>query len=358
MDIIGRIYEALDDEEVFEMLPYIVSETIGSRSCTFQIFSKDFDLEIMRHHYFQKEMDQFYRENGLHVHDLWAKTMLQAGVGRANLHSEFIKTAEFCKSFFYNEFIRRFGDDSAHCLGFGSETPDGGLVVMGLHRARSDHDFTEEQRSKLETLRPHITRVAVLRKKLAEATTASVGALAAVDCLEDAYLVLSPDRRISFANIAAEALLQQNDLLQTSEGKLYLHRIQDDQRFARALSDTNSNRLAGKMSFLARDKSGLSWRFTLAPKTFEGKTLVLVWIDRCMPAASAPQAMQQIYGLTQAELPILMAVSQGLSAGEISDQHGISIATVRSHIQHIYQKTGVNKASQLAQLVASLPRVK
>lgn len=356
MEIIGTIYEALEDEEVFEALPLIVSEEIGSRSCTFQVFSRDSTLEGMWLHYFPEEMGRFYRENGLHAHDLWANTMLRAGVGRANLHSEYLNTAEFCKSLFYNEFIRRFGDDSAHCLGFGSETPDGGLVVMGLHRARSDHDFTKEQRLKLEALRPHITRVATLRKRLSEAASASVGALAAVDCLEDAYLMLSPERRILFANIAAEGLLSQHDLLSTSEGKLYLRRPQDDRRFAQALSDISG--LPEKTSFLARDRSGLASRFTLAPKAFEGKTMVLVWIDRCKAAESASQAMHQIYGLTQAELPILMAVSQGLSAGEISDQHSISIATVRSHIQHVYQKTGVHRASQLAQLVASLPRVK
>lgn len=358
MEIIGRIYEALDDDEAFETLPSIVAEAVGSRSCTFQLFSNDSVLEGMWHHYFHEEMDQFYRENGLHVHDLWAQTMLKAGVGRANLHSEFLDSAKFCQSFFYNEFIRRFGDDSAHCLGFGSETPDGGLVVVGLHRARSDKDFTEEQRSKLEALRPHITRVAVLRKKFAEAKGTAAGALAAVDCLEDAYLMLSPDRHIFFANAAAEALLRRQRLMRASEGKLYLCRTQDDDRLSRALDDANLNELSGKLSFLARDSKSTVWRFTLAPKAFDGETMVLLWIDRCQPALAAPEAMRQVYGLTPAELPILMAVSQGYSASEISDLHGISIATVRSHIQHIYQKTGVNKATQLTQLVASLPRVR
>jgi DNA-binding NarL/FixJ family response regulator len=185
------------------------------------------------------------------------------------------------------------------------------------------------------------------------------GALIGIDAIQDAYLIVRKDRRIVFANAAAETLLSSACTLKQSSGALYLSDKNDDERLALAIHDASTNRGGGQSSFAIRSSSdGVQWRFTLTPKSFEGETLVLVWIDRCQVGASAHQAMQQVYGLTEAELPILMAITEGLSASEIAERLQISVATVRTHIQHIYQKTGVRKATQLATLVSTMPKVR
>ncbi|SMQ63283.1 DNA-binding transcriptional regulator, CsgD family [Altererythrobacter xiamenensis] len=359
MEIIGQIYEALDDDEAQEVLPDHLAGALRGRSCTIQTFSPQFELEEMWLNHFSAAMDDYYRLHSLHRHDAWTKTNLtRIGLNRSAKHSDFVEISEFRNSFFFNEFIRQFGDDSGQCMGFISKRSDDGLVVLGIQKAYIEDDFSDDELGLLELLRPHITRMAVLRRNLNRHKEQASGAILGINEIEDAYLVLAADRRISFANAEAEALLNHPSLLRSSQGRLFLHRPQDDQKLAAALNDANHNHRSGRLSYLGQDSTGTTWRFTLAPKKFEGETKVLVWIDRCKASASAPIAMQQIYGLTEAELPILMAVSQGYSAAEISDQHQISIATVRTHIQHIYQKTGVQKASQLAQLVASLPRIR
>jgi len=185
------------------------------------------------------------------------------------------------------------------------------------------------------------------------ATIAMVG----IDGIEDAYLVLRRNRRIFFANASAEALLKERGLLKSCCGTLFLADEANDKHLAAALEDVSANRIDARASFLAQDAAGRQWRFTVAPKAFDGETMLLVWIDRGQVAKSAPETLRQLYGLTAGELPVLMAVSEGLSASEIAERHAITIATVRTHLQHIYQKTGVNKASQLATLVATLPKI-
>jgi DNA-binding CsgD family transcriptional regulator len=359
MEIIGRIYEALDNDEALETLPEAIAKEIGSRSCTLQLMTPDFELEGSWVTHFNGEMYDFYKEHDLHLFDAWTNTNMNVfGTDRTERHTDFLPLEEFRNSFYYNEFIRRFGDDSAYCLGFISTRPDGGYLVAGLQKGITDQNFTDEQVTRFEELRPHLTKLMVLRRNLMVREVTAAGALIGIDSIEDAYLILRNDRRIIFANASAEALLKEGSLLRSVSGELHLKDDRADSNLTLSVRDASTNETIGKTSFVVRDRDGTSWRFTLAPKTFDGETMTLVWIDRCQSATSAQETMQQIYGLTPAELPILMAVSQGLSAGEISDQHGISIATVRSHIQHIYQKTGVNKATQLAQLVASLPRVR
>ena len=358
MDIIGRIYEALDDDEALEALPDAIAKEIGSRSCTLQLMTPEFELEGSWITHFNGEMYDFYKEHDLHLFDAWTNTNMNVfGTDRTERHTDFLPLEEFRNSFYYNEFIRRFGDDSAYCLGFIATRPDGGYLAAGLQKGITEENFTDEQVARYEKLRPHLTRMMVLRRNLMVRDATAAGALIGIDTIEDAYLLLRSDRRIVFANANAECLLAEANLLRPISGALYLRRPEDDEKLSLAMHDAASNTAEGKTLFAVRDIDAAVWRFTLSPKLFSGETVILVWIDRCKTAASAPEAMQQIYGLTEAELPILMAVSQGLSAAEISDQKKISIATVRSHIQHIYQKTGVNKASQLAQLVATLPRV-
>lgn len=359
MDIIGRIYEALDDDEALESLPNAIADAIGSRSCTLQLMTSEFELEGSWITHFSGEMYDFYIENDLHLFDIWTNTNLSVfGTDRTERHTDFLPLEEFRNSFYYNEFIRRFGDDSAYCLGFISTRPDGGYLVAGLQKGISDDDFTDEQVARYDALRPHLTRMMVLRRNLMVREMIATGALIGIDSIDDAYFVLRMDRRIVFANLSAELLLRENGLFRTIAGALYLKDGRDDVKLDLAMHDCSSNKSESRTSFVVRSSDGKTWRFTLAPRSFREETMILVWIDRCQASSSASEMIQQTYALTQAELPILMAVSNGFSAAEISDQEQISITTVRSHIQHIYQKTGVNKASQLAQLVASLPRVR
>ncbi len=59
------------------------------------------------------------------------------------------------------------------------------------------------------------------------------------------------------------------------------------------------------------------------------------------------------YGLSRREEEILGLLLQGMSAGQIEEELAISRSTVKSHIQHIYEKTGVHSRDELRALVAA-----
>ena len=358
MEIIGQIYEALEDDEALEALPDIIAKEIGSRSCTLQLMTPEFQLEGTWITHFTREMYSFYLEHNLHLFDAWTKTNMHVfGTDRTERHTDFLPLEKFRNSFFYNEFIRRFGDDSAYCLGFISTRPDGGYLVAGLQKGLNDKDFTDEQVARFDKLRPHLTRMMVLRRNLMVRDRYATGALLGIDSLEDAYLVVRKDRCILFANASAESLLRNETVIKAISGDLFLAEEGQDCCFLKALMDASTNRSDGQASFAIRGPDNDPWRFTVAPKRFDQETMLLVWIERAQPGSRASQSMQRIYGLTDSEVPVLNALSEGMSASEIGDCLKLSVATVRSHLQHIYQKTGCNKATQVAKLVATLPKV-
>lgn len=57
------------------------------------------------------------------------------------------------------------------------------------------------------------------------------------------------------------------------------------------------------------------------------------------------------YGLTKKEAEVLVALVEGYSAAAIAERHVVSINTIRAHISHIHQKTGVHSQQELRALV-------
>ena len=71
------------------------------------------------------------------------------------------------------------------------------------------------------------------------------------------------------------------------------------------------------------------------------------------------QALQQIYGLTRAEIVLVQALASGHSLEEAAHTIGIAVNTARTHLKHIFIKTGAKRQSELIHQVetgpASLP---
>lgn len=65
------------------------------------------------------------------------------------------------------------------------------------------------------------------------------------------------------------------------------------------------------------------------------------------------EAFARLYGLTGAELRVLLALAQGLPGVEAADILGISEPTVRTHLQHMYSKTGTTRQAELLGLLHS-----
>ena len=65
------------------------------------------------------------------------------------------------------------------------------------------------------------------------------------------------------------------------------------------------------------------------------------------------EAFAKLYGLTGGELRVLLAMAPGLGVKEAAEMLGISEATARTHVQHIYDKTGTSKQTELMHLFMS-----
>ena len=67
---------------------------------------------------------------------------------------------------------------------------------------------------------------------------------------------------------------------------------------------------------------------------------------------SPPVAIAQAFSLTPAELRVLFSVVEIDGIAEVADVLGISEATVKTHLHHVFGKTGTGRQADLVKLVA------
>lgn len=69
-----------------------------------------------------------------------------------------------------------------------------------------------------------------------------------------------------------------------------------------------------------------------------------------------PQGMlERLYGLTPAEAALTLALLSGRTLDGAAEQLSISMNTARTHLKHIFHKTGTNRQSDLLRLVFRSP---
>lgn len=66
-----------------------------------------------------------------------------------------------------------------------------------------------------------------------------------------------------------------------------------------------------------------------------------------MPA----EALAELYGLTLAESRVLEHIGQGETPQEAAERLGISLTTVKTHLQRIFAKTETTRQADLVRLV-------
>ncbi len=82
---------------------------------------------------------------------------------------------------------------------------------------------------------------------------------------------------------------------------------------------------------------------------------VLLFIVDPVNRAGIPMSwIMDGYGLTQAEAKVALAASSGLSIPETASRLGLSPNTIKTHLRRIFAKTGTNRQTELARLMASI----
>mgnify|MGYP002383728129 CR=1 FL=1 len=69
----------------------------------------------------------------------------------------------------------------------------------------------------------------------------------------------------------------------------------------------------------------------------------------------AAKWMRECFSFTKAEIIVAQGLLAGKTAEDIAEDRGASVATIRTHIRHLLEKTSTRRIADLIALLSNLP---
>lgn len=360
--LIGEIYDAALDPALWPSAFDQVCKFTGSSQVT--LFSQDSVRNIADLHFssgLDPQFGQLYKEKYCKINPIFP-TVMFFGVEETHWVPDVLPRDEFCRTRFFREFIGPQGFMDGLFANVDKSTTNCALV--SVMRRMSDGLVNDELRRRFGLIVPHVRRALLIGKVIDHHKIEAAALADALDGLMSAMFLVDGTGRIIHANASGHAMVGDANVLRAQNGGLRAFDAQANQ----TLLDIFTTAAAGDaaigvkgvaVSIAARD--GEHYVAHVLPLT-AGKrrragtmyaAVAALFVRKA--ALNLPSPFEIIAGqfhLTPAELRVLFAVIEVGGAPEVAEVLGITQATVKSHLHHIFEKTETRGQVDLVKLVA------
>ncbi|MCK1385665.1 helix-turn-helix transcriptional regulator [Bradyrhizobium sp. 21] len=302
---------------------------------------------------------------GADIIELWggAERIQQYPLGEPIVQSQAVRQDIISSNRYYREWALPKGLFDAVAVGLVRDRTMIGNAIFSQHRSAGP--IGDAQLAGLRILAPHVRRAVTISNlfdlKAVEATTFA----ATVEALTVGVVLADEDSKIVHTNAAATAMLAAGDPIVLRQGRIAVQ------------SATTTGTLQSAVAQAAQDEARLGQKGIGIPIPRQGGDPLVIHvlplrrshmrsglIQRAAAAlfvtsASGPprlphDALNQLYDLTPAEIRIFELICEGHTRDAISALLGVSVSTVKSHLVHLFEKTGCRRQVDLVRLANSL----
>lgn len=287
------------------------------------------------------------------------KAYLHNWVPRVLTDEDWMPKDDLLRSEFYNDFLRA---RDVHSVMFARLAAIGDdICVMNISRPKRRGPYDGRDIEVAERLHPHLIRAFDLARRLQSDRALDASVASVFDHSPHGLFVLDHTGAVQRTNTAAQALVTAQRGLRLSRGRLGALQpaaaptLEALIRQA-SLSDP-SQRRGGSMRLMTGEE-GLPLSLIVAPiganpapVLGEHPAVIVCVTDLSAGVALPEDRLKTLFGLTRSEARIALALFEGLGAREVAEAQGVSFHTVRAHVAHIFEKTGVSRQSELVGLM-------
>jgi DNA-binding CsgD family transcriptional regulator/PAS domain-containing protein len=220
--------------------------------------------------------------------------------------------------------------------------------------------FGARERQTLAEIAPHLRTAFRARTRFLTVKAMNGCLQAALEQLAIGVLILGRDTDVLAMNAVAERILVQRDGLSLGRGlSASLPRENEElHRLIRQVAQPGSRGAAAMSVWRPSGRPPLEM-LVEAIRTPAGGApsggVVVYLRDRETAPPPAPDALQDLFRLTEAEANVAARLAEGMSPPAICDQAGISHNTLRAHLRSIYAKCAVENQVELLRLILNSP---
>ncbi len=242
-------------------------------------------------------------------------------------------------------------------------------VGIGLHRSFSAPPFSEEDCKTLQLLYPHFSRALRIHREFHRLKTRQQSLTEALSRFMIGLIIVGPNGQVTYQNPVAEQLMANHSGLVIHNNKPKAHYPDEDQRLQNLIRNhlnSENKDVSSKTEALGVHHPDREMNMNIMITPLNGcddpgaelPGSVALYLSDPDSALNLPaSALQSLYSMTPREANVAIARANGLTPNQISEQHSVSVDTVRSQLKSIYSKMGVKKQQDVIRVLLSSAQV-
>jgi DNA-binding CsgD family transcriptional regulator len=357
--LVSTIYEAALDFDCWPMVLERLSDALGGNggglAKHYLVTGGGAVIMARRDPIFTRLYAEHYRD----VNVLFAR-MGRVPVETCVTDRDVMPKEEFFRTEFYNGFLRPQDDHtflSAYVL-----AENDCVATLNIGRSPRRGEWEQHHIDLMRRLAPHLHRAAQLNLCLGGARFDEESSAEVLNNLACGVIIVGGDGEAMFANRAAEAIVASADGISLDATGLRAAEREQNSALrnlvAAAATGGADPKAAGGVLSLSRPSGRRPLAVLVAPLHVtpvlflnrQPRAIVFV-VDPERAPVVPEKYLQHLYNLTPAEAAVAVRILRGEGLQAVADNLRITLATVCTHRQRVFEKTGTRRQAELIRVV-------
>ena len=347
--VIDDIYGCVLDRRRWFGVLGTLCELLGGCAASLNIHNLSSQTpELLIEHGTDPAASEAYVREYAAINPLIEATLLYTPQGTVSTIYRVIDMTEYRRSRFYKEWVapQEWGDWMGVLL---TRTLDS-MAMLAISRLECDGGFTDAEIGSMHLLLPHLERATMLGRLFDDRLAEREGMAALINRIRAAAFLVDRMGRIAFANAAGERLLAEGSVFRARSRELAAVSPAAQRMLSKALAEPG----AEPMSTIVQTDDGRR-ALSVIPAHAESGDYAIVMLTVPSPDLPLPgPALMEAYGLTAAEIRVLVALLKRRTVAQMADELGVTQRTIKAHLQRLFEKTGTQRQSDLVGEILSL----
>jgi DNA-binding CsgD family transcriptional regulator len=351
--IIDQVYDAAVDPAAWPHVLGEMSRLFGSASVHLSQENFQSTQGSLISHGADPDFGRSYAEYYVKRNVLWQR-LVQHSLDGVVTDRTIMPKEELRHSEFFNDFLRRCDGEEILCS-IAFHRTESTASSLTLWRPERIGAWDAEHMKTLAALTPHLRRAVRVNRSIGDLHLGHGLAREALERVEHGIVLLDAQGCVHFTNSVADAILADAGGICVERQCLNARRAADAAALHRLVARALRDRVGGSL-VLARDQRP-PLLVLIMPQTERSELPpnplgAIVFIkDPERVAIRQLTAFTQHFGLTPAQAALARELMKGDGVTAIAARLGISRATVRTHLIHIFQKTATRRQAELVRLI-------
>lgn len=271
---------------------------------------------------------------------------------------EILPRDQLVQSPLYWEVLVPNGTEMFVCICLGE--PGGYRGWLYLSRPESVGTFSEAEKAECRTIVPLLQTALHSFATLMRRTIERDVYEHALTCMGIGTVILDEQRQVLSVDHVAEDIMRRSSVISVAGGQLDIRHAGRSAEFVKLCGRLLDNNIIGQaraMRIPRRGRQDLRVLLrSLRPVHDYGnasRSCLMMFISDPETGQQMPshQLLSDLFGLTGAEAVVASVLAQGMSIQQTAEKLDLSEGTIRSHLKHIFPKTGVNRQADLMRVL-------